>query len=103
VFEPPVRRFALDAAILFSDILIAPYPLGQPLEYRDGEGPVLEPVMRVAQWEERTMASSPGSTSSRIEQAFPVLDAQHAPVTPALKLNFLSHCTFESRDSEFTR
>jgi uroporphyrinogen decarboxylase len=40
----PIRRFALDAAILFSDILIVPYALGQPLEYRDGEGPVLEPV-----------------------------------------------------------
>jgi uroporphyrinogen decarboxylase len=40
----PVRRFALDAAILFSDILIVPYALGQALEYRDGEGPVLEPL-----------------------------------------------------------
>jgi uroporphyrinogen decarboxylase len=40
----PLRRFALDAAILFADILIVPYALGQPLEYRDGEGPVLEPV-----------------------------------------------------------
>jgi uroporphyrinogen decarboxylase len=44
----PVRRFALDAAILFSDILIVPYALGQPLEYRDGEGPVLEPVHSAA-------------------------------------------------------
>jgi len=45
----PVRRFALDAAILFSDILIVPYALGQPLEYRDGEGPVLEPVRSAAE------------------------------------------------------
>jgi uroporphyrinogen decarboxylase len=44
----PVRRFAFDAAILFSDILIVPYALGQALEYRDGEGPVLEPVRSVA-------------------------------------------------------
>ena len=40
----PVRRFGMDAAILFSDILMVPYGLGQRLEYREGEGPVLEPV-----------------------------------------------------------
>ena len=37
----PVRRFGMDAAILFSDILILPWALGYGLEYRDGEGPVL--------------------------------------------------------------
>jgi uroporphyrinogen decarboxylase len=40
----PVRRFGMDAAILFSDILIVPYGLGQKLEFREGEGPVLEPI-----------------------------------------------------------
>lgn len=40
----PVRRFAMDAAILFSDILMVPYGLGQKLEFREGVGPRLEPV-----------------------------------------------------------
>jgi uroporphyrinogen decarboxylase len=40
----PVRRFGMDAAILFSDILLVPWALGQGLEYRAGEGPVLPPI-----------------------------------------------------------
>ncbi len=38
----PVKRFPLDAAILFADILLIPYALNQKLEFREGEGPVLE-------------------------------------------------------------
>jgi len=40
----PVRRFDLDAAILFSDILLIPWRLGQRLEYASGAGPVLSPI-----------------------------------------------------------
>src|ERR1700741_2441440 len=41
----PVRRYGMDAAILFSDILMLPYALGQRVSFRDGEGPVLEPIV----------------------------------------------------------
>ncbi|WP_338467291.1 uroporphyrinogen decarboxylase [Novosphingobium sp. ZN18A2] len=39
----PVRRFGFDGAILFSDILIVPYAMGQALEFLAGEGPKLSP------------------------------------------------------------
>ena len=37
----PIKRFDLDAAIIFSDILIIPYGLGQEVEFKKGFGPVL--------------------------------------------------------------
>jgi uroporphyrinogen decarboxylase len=40
----PVRRFRMNAAILFSDILLVPHALGQRLSFREGEGPVLDPI-----------------------------------------------------------
>lgn len=40
----PITRFGFDAAILFSDILIVPHALGQHVDFKEGEGPVLEPI-----------------------------------------------------------
>jgi len=40
----PLKRFDLDAAIIFSDILMIPYGLGQKVEFKKGFGPVLEDI-----------------------------------------------------------
>jgi len=37
----PLKRFDLDAAIIFSDILMIPYGLGQKVEFKKGVGPIL--------------------------------------------------------------
>lgn len=40
----PMRRFAFDASIIFSDILVVPHALGQKVWFVEGEGPRLEPL-----------------------------------------------------------
>lgn len=44
----PLRRFDFDASILFADILVIPDALGQKVEFKEGEGPVLEPIRDLA-------------------------------------------------------
>lgn len=49
----PLKRFELDAAILFSDILIPLEAMGLQLDFLEGEGPRLAPVVR----DERALAA----------------------------------------------
>jgi uroporphyrinogen decarboxylase len=64
----PVRRYRMDGAILFSDILMLPYALGQALTFREGQGPILEPIENHA----GISRLKPSQIMSRLE---PVFDA----------------------------
>ncbi len=77
----PIRRFDLDAAIVFSDILVVPHGLGAGVEFREGEGPVLEPV-RDAEAVKRLAGNLDGMT----KRLAPVYDTVRA-VRAALPRN----------------
>ena len=50
----PLKRFPLDAAIIFSDILIIPEALGQPYHFREGGGIgmdyIIDSVIKSTPW-----------------------------------------------------
>lgn len=79
----PIRRFGMDAAIIFSDILTIPHALGQHLEFVQGEGPKLDPINR------------PGDIA---KLDFAKFESHLAPVYEALKLtrSALTNENFES-------
>ncbi len=63
----PLKRFAFDGAILFSDILIVPHALGMDLKFVVGEGPRLAPPLV-------------GASLDRLEPRFERLDPIYATV-----------------------
>ena len=62
----PIERFGFDAAILFSDILIVPWAMGQDLAFEEGVGPLLTPVRSDAD----VAALEPGRLLQRAQPVF---------------------------------
>jgi uroporphyrinogen decarboxylase len=64
----PLRRYPLDAAILFSDILVVPHALGRDVQFLEGEGPRLDPLIGAASWKL-------GDPLKAVERLAPVYEA----------------------------
>jgi uroporphyrinogen decarboxylase len=62
----PVRRYGVDAAIVFSDILVVPHALGQDVGFVEGQGPRLDPVRS----RQDLARLNPQATRPRFERVF---------------------------------
>jgi uroporphyrinogen decarboxylase len=65
----PVRRYGLDAAIVFSDILVVPDALGQRVEFVEGSGPRLEAIRS----SQELARLNPSATRSKFDLVYEVV------------------------------
>ena len=78
----PMRRFGMDGAIVFSDILMLPYALGQGLAFRENEGPVLDPIEDSS----GVLRLDPGRAISRLDPVFETVRRVGATLDPQTAL-----------------
>jgi uroporphyrinogen decarboxylase len=76
----PLQRFDFDAAILFSDILIVPFAIGQNLSFVAGEGPRLTPTLGSAGLDSLTPALT------RLEPVYETVRKVKARLSPSTAL-----------------
>ncbi len=76
----PLKRFPLDAAILFSDILIVPFAIGQHLTFTAGEGPRLTPLLSSGQFDALT------AFLARLDPIYGTVTAVKATLDPKVTL-----------------
>jgi uroporphyrinogen decarboxylase len=77
----PIRRYGFDASILFADILLIPHAMGQPLAYREGEGPVLEPIRTV-----ESVARLSSDSAERLSPVYQTVRNLRAALPPEVAL-----------------
>ncbi|MBL8697500.1 MAG: uroporphyrinogen decarboxylase [Alphaproteobacteria bacterium] len=65
----PIRRFGMDGAILFADILLVPYALGLEVSFKEGVGPQLAVVRTRADVEQLA-----GQTATSADRLAPVYE-----------------------------
>jgi uroporphyrinogen decarboxylase len=78
----PLRRFPLDAAILFSDILVVPDALGQKVWFVEGEGPRLAPLLGEDDWR----LDEPEKAIQRLSPVYETVERIKTALSPELAL-----------------
>lgn len=72
----PIQRFGVDAAILFSDILIAVEAMGMHLEFSDKKGPVLSDPVRTKSAVDRLVIPDTEDSMPFVIEAIKILRSQ---------------------------
>ena len=72
----PLRRMPLDAAILFSDIMVPLAAIGVPVRIEPGRGPVVTPPIRTAADVERLRPLDPETDVPQVLEAIRLLRAE---------------------------
>jgi uroporphyrinogen decarboxylase len=80
----PVRRFPLDAAILFSDILTIPHAMNLGLDFETGEGPKFARPVRSGADVDRLGVPDPGTDISYVPEAIALIRKELAGRIPLI-------------------
>lgn len=80
----PIRCFAFDAAILFSDILVVPEAMGQKLEFDEGHGPKLSPPIRQEKGILNLRLDELETSLDYVAQAIQLINGELAGKTPLI-------------------
>ena len=80
----PVNEIEVDAAILFSDLLLPLAPMGIPFDFVKGEGPVIDPPVRTIERIDQLRRFEPREDLAHVLETIRLLRSQLADKVPLI-------------------